>query len=240
MPDFSPDRTLGQIVTDHPDLAAELERRGLDYCCGGARTLGDACGDVGLEVDEVISELASVDAGPAEEWASFGAAALVDHLEQTHHAYLHAELPRLTALAAKVASVHGANHVELITVRETFDDLRADLEPHLAKEEQVLFPMIRELDSATAAPSFHCGSLANPISVMLAEHDRAGVLLAELRHHTEGYTIPADACASYEALYRGLRQLEADTHLHVHKENNRLFPLVRELEARWAPREALR
>ncbi|MBX3315101.1 MAG: iron-sulfur cluster repair di-iron protein [Actinobacteria bacterium] len=240
MPDLSPDSTLGQIVTDHPDLAAELERRGLDYCCGGARTLGDACGDVGLDVDEVLSELASVDAGPPEEWVSFGAAALVDHLEQTHHAYLHDELPRLTALAAKVASVHGATHAELITVRETFDALRADLEPHLAKEEQVLFPMIRELDSATAAPSFHCGSLASPISVMVAEHDRAGVLLAELRHQTRDYTIPADACASYEALYRGLRQLEADTHLHVHKENNRLFPLVRELEAHGTSREALR
>ena len=240
MPHLSPDSTLGQIVTDHPDLALELERRGLDYCCGGARTIEEACQDVGLDAGEVVSELESIEAGPPEEWAAFGPAALVEHLERTHHAHLHEELPRLSALAAKVASVHGANHAELIAVREAFDAFRADLEPHLAKEEQVLFPMIRELDGVSGGPSSYDGSLEESISVMLMEHDRAGVLLAELRRYTQDYTIPADACTSYEALYRGLRHLEADTHLHVHKENNRLIPLVRELESRWAQPEALR
>ncbi len=108
--------------------------------------------------------------------------------------------------------------------------LRADLEPHLAKEERMLFPMIRELVSSPVPPRFHCGSLRNPISVMLAEHDRAGDLLAGLRSLTSGFEVPDDGCASYRALYDGLAELEADTHLHVHKENNLLFPAVVAME----------
>jgi regulator of cell morphogenesis and NO signaling len=127
-------------------------------------------------------------------------------------------------LAAKVESVHGDRHPELHEVRRLVEAIRADLEPHLRKEEQVLFPMVRELAAATSAPSFHCGSLRNPITVMGIEHDRAGDLLAELRAATRHYRTPEDGCASYRALYAGLAELEADTHLHVHKENNVLFP----------------
>ena len=110
-------------------------------------------------------------------------------------------------------------------------ELRGELEPHLAKEERMLFPMIRELATADTAPQFHCGSLGNPVSVMLREHDRAGELLAALRIVARGYVVPEDGCASYTALFTGLEELEADTHLHVHKENNLLFPAVLALEA---------
>ena len=158
--------------------------------------------------------------------------ALVDHLEATHHAYLHAELPRLSALADKVVAAHGARHPELSEIRLAYETIRADLEPHLAKEEQVLFPMIRALaGAATTAPRFHCGTLQNPISVMLREHDQVGDLLATLRRLTQDYQAPADGCASYRALFDGFAELEADTHLHVHKENNVLFPAVVAYEA---------
>ena len=159
-----------------------------------------------------------------------GPAALVDHIEATHHAYLSTELPRLDALFAKVRGAHEQRHPELVEIHATFRQLREDLEPHLLKEERVLFPMVRELVTATSRPSFHCGSVRNPISVMMAEHDRAGELLAALRVQTGGYVPPADGCASYRALFEGLAALEADTHLHVHKENNRLFPAVVLLE----------
>jgi regulator of cell morphogenesis and NO signaling len=158
----------------------------------------------------------------------------VDYIEATHHQYLHAELPRISALADKVVAVHGRRHPELAGVHATYEALRADLEPHLHKEEVVLFPMIRQLDAATDTPSFHCGTIRNPIGVMLMEHDRAGDLLARLRHLTDGYRAPDDACASYRALYEALATLEADTHAHVHKENNVLFPAVLEREARLA------
>jgi regulator of cell morphogenesis and NO signaling len=132
--------------------------------------------------------------------------------------------------------VHGERHPELAEVLAVYRELRADLEPHLMKEERVLFPMIRELAVASELPSFHCGSLRNPITMMGLEHDRAGELLGRLRELTDGYATPVDGCASYTALYRGLAALEADTHLHVHKENNLLFLAAVEAEQLLAER----
>jgi regulator of cell morphogenesis and NO signaling len=160
-----------------------------------------------------------------------GAGELVDHLQATHHRYLWDELPRVTALVDKIVAVHGARHPELMEIASCFGRLREDLEPHMLKEERVLFPMIRELETSTTAPTFHCGSLSNPISVMLREHDAVGDVLVELRRMTGGYTVPSDGCATYAECFSAMEQIEADTHLHVHKENNVLFPLVLELEA---------
>ena len=224
--------TLAELVTANPALAAHLDRAGLDYCCGGQRRLVDAVTTAGLDVGEVLRALADVGAAPeTEDWSSMGPAELVEHLESTHHAYLHDALPRVCALADKVVAVHGARHPELADVARLVTELHADLEPHLLKEERVLFPMIRELCNATTAPRFHCGSLANPIRVMGVEHDTAGDLLARLRRTTGDFVVPADGCASYHALYTALVELEADTHLHVHKENNVLFPAVLAAEA---------
>ncbi len=223
------DTRLGDLVTARPHLAARLDRLGLDYCCGGQRSIAAAVDDARLDLAAVLAELdehTPLDRASRPDWADLGPAELVDHLESTHHAYLDAALPRLVALAVKVADVHGDRHPELRDVQRLVIDLRDDLEPHLRKEEQVLFPMIRELASATAAPGFHCGTLRNPISVMLREHDQAGELLARLRTVANEYRTPDDGCASYRALYDGLVELEVDTHLHVHKENNLLFPQV--------------
>lgn len=228
------DTTLGEVVTESPGAARVFERHGLDYCCGGNRSVDDACRSAGVETAAVLEELAALDAAPAPDWATMGPAELVDHLEATHHKYLHEELELLSELANKVAGVHGERHPELLGVRATYDELHGDLAPHLMKEEQVLFPMIRELAAADVAPSFHCGSLQNPISVMLSEHDLVGELLEKLRALTSDYKLPDDACASYTSLYQRLAELEADTHMHVHKENNVLFPAVLELEQRVA------
>lgn len=227
---MTPDVTLSAIVEADPSAVRVLERHHLDYCCGGGRTLEQACADLDIDPSTVWADLDAQPVAPPAAWAGMGPAELVDHLEATHHRYLHDELPRLGALAHKVVGVHGDRHPELRDVEATFTELRADLEPHLMKEERVLFPMIRELAAATSAPSFHCGNLENPIRMMLIEHDRAGELLASLRATTDGYQVPADACASYQALYEGIEALEVDTHLHVHKENNVLFPAVLALE----------
>jgi regulator of cell morphogenesis and NO signaling len=223
--------TLGELVTAHPVLARELERIGLDYCCAGRRSLADACATAGLDPDAVASELGALSVtGVPAAWSKLNATDLVDHVVDTHHRYLWSEMPRLSELAAKVASVHGRRHPELLGVQRLVDVIASDLEPHLMKEERVLFPMIRELAASTTAPEFHCGTLANPISVMLREHDQVGEMLEELRRETNGYNVPNDGCASYRSLYDGLAQLESDTHLHVHKENNVLFPMVLQLE----------
>ena len=222
--------TLAAIIDANPATAGILEHHQLDYCCGGQRTLDQACAERDLDPAAILAELEEVQPEAAPDWTTMSPAALVDHIESTHHRYLHEELPRLAALTDKVLDVHGTRHPELHDVEVTFTELREDLEPHLTKEERVLFPMIRELAAATTAPTFPCGSLANPIRMMLLEHDRAGELLATLRWTTGGFEPPTDACASYQALYRGLAEIEADTHLHVHKENNVLFPAVLALE----------
>jgi regulator of cell morphogenesis and NO signaling len=157
-------------------------------------------------------------------------AELVNHLEATHHRYLKQELPRLGELAAKVSRVHGDRHPELVKTAAVLAEIRADLEPHLRKEEEVLFPMIRTLASANSQPTFACGSIANPITVMEQEHTAVGALLERLRQITGGYQAPEDTCASTRALMAGLAELEADTHLHIHKENNHLFPAALERE----------
>ena len=218
--------TLADLVTAAPATARVLERHHLDYCCGGGQSLRTACAAAGVDPDSVLAEIDALAAGPEADWTSLSPTELVDHIESTHHAYLHEEMGRLSALAAKVLAVHGERHPELVGVAETYAALRADLEPHLAKEERVLFPMIRELDAAATPPSVPRASVADPIRVMVREHDRAGELLARLRTLTNGFAPPADACASYRALYVALEELEADTHLHVHKENNVLFPAV--------------
>lgn len=234
---IEPSTTLADLVTGHPDLAGELEGRSLDYCCGGQRTLAEACRDRGLDPLVVAEQLAAASsAAPPSAWTALDAAALVDHLEATHHAYLHVELPRISTLAAKVHGVHGAAHPELAAVESTFGQLRAELEPHLAKEERILFPLIRELSAADRREERRMAS-TGPISQMLREHDHAGELLERLRGVTAGYVVPSDGCASFEALYRALEALEADTHLHVHIENNRLFPLVTGLGSRRADAE---
>jgi regulator of cell morphogenesis and NO signaling len=224
---------LAELVDANPAIAAELERRGLDFCCGGARTLAESCRDAGLDPAQVAADLAAAARARFDvaEWTTMTAPQLVDHLQSTHHRYLWTTLPHITVLLDKIVAVHGGRHAELADVARCFDEIRSDLEPHLLKEERVLFPMIRELAAATTTPSFHCGTLRNPIGVMLGEHDAVGVLLGRLRALTGGYVPPADGCASYRACFSAMRELEADTHLHIHKENNVLFPMVAQLEA---------
>lgn len=223
---MSADLTLAAIVDANPDAAHLLEHLGLDYCCGGQQTLDQACGDLGLDLSVVLTKLDTAEQSGTAHWATMDPTTLVDHIETTHHRYLHDELPRLAALSEKVLGVHGTRHPELLDINATYAELTHDLEPHLMKEEQVLFPMIRELTSGSSTPDVHPHGVANPIRMMMLEHDRAGELLARLRELTSGFEPPADACPSYQSLYRGLAELEADTHLHVHKENNVLFPAV--------------
>ena len=237
--DIDPSMTLGEIVTLRPSLAADLERRGLDYCCHGGRTLAEAAGEAGLDAVTVADELSAAHAGePAAAWASLGPVELIDHIETVHHRYLWAELPRIGALVDKIVTVHGDRHPELADVQRLYTELRADLEPHLAREERELFPLIRQLAATTGRPRSDIGALAAQIDTLASEHETVGDLLDDLSRVTSGYATPADGCASYAACYRALADLEADTHLHVHKENNLLFPAARGSTAQPRERDA--
>jgi regulator of cell morphogenesis and NO signaling len=214
-------RSLGDLV-DSNSAARVLERHGLDYCCHGGRTLGDACASAGIDAAVVTAELDALDGIDDRSWTSLDPPALAEHIVASHHQFLWKELPLLEALAAKVAAVHGQRHPELTKVRRLVADVRAELEPHLREEERVLFPAIAALAAGQTDVPF--GTVARPIHMMVVEHDRAGELLALLRAATDGYQMPADGCASYRALYERLAALEFDTHVHIHKENHVLFP----------------
>lgn len=226
MHDIVPSMTLGQIVTLHPALAVGLEQRGLDYCCHGGRTLAAAATEAGLDPQTVADELsaARIDEPPAE-WVSLGVADLVDHIQDVHHGYLWEAFPRISALVDKIVSVHGGRHTELAEVKRLYDEIRADLEPHLVTEEEVLFPLIRRY--AVDPSHADAPAIAEQIRVLSAQHETVGELLEELNRVTGGYETPADGCATYNACYLALAELEADTHLHIHKESNVLFPAVR-------------
>jgi regulator of cell morphogenesis and NO signaling len=185
-------------------------------------------------------EAAEVRDAQSDEFDGSGATMteLIDHIVSSHHDYLRRELPRLAALARKVEGAHAPRHRELHELREVFDALREELTFHMLKEEKILFPVIKRLEAAAELPELHCGSVINPILVMEHEHADAGAALARLRAVTCGYTPPADACATYRALFEGLAELEVDLHRHIHEENNILFPRARAAEDALQPAAA--
>jgi len=234
MSTIHPSTTVGQIVAERPQLARIFEELKIDYCCGGKRELINACRELGLDVAELVRRLANAEAAATDvadqDWTSAPLTTLCDHIQQTHHDYLRLELPRLTEIIVKVVNAHGACHPELAGVQSTFAELRAELEPHMMKEECILFPSIRYLEANRKA-QFPFGSLANPIRMMVNEHDHAGEALARLRQLTGDYVPPTGACNTYRVMLEGLETLERDMHQHVHKENNILFPRAVALEA---------
>lgn len=237
MATFQINDTVGAIVRDHPALSRLFEQAHVDYCCGGQRTLAEACAKRGIDVQAFLAELEDFVAGepaPTLDLTTLSLTELTDHIERLHHAYLYQELPRLEQMVAKVARVHGDKEPRLAQVRDLFLALSAELAAHLMKEEQVLFPMIRQLEVSETLPSFHCGTVANPIHRMELEHDEAGEALAQLRQLTDDYTLPEWACNTYRALFDALQAFEQDIHQHVHKENNVLFPGAIALEQRKA------
>lgn len=227
MTTFQLNDTVGAIVRDHPALSRLFEQAKVDYCCGGQKTLNEACRLRGINPQDFLTELedcAAAETAPELNLADLSLTELANHIEQVHHAYLHAELPRLEKLATKVAAVHGEKEPRLVQIKNVFLALSAELTSHLMKEEQILFPLIRRMELSDTLPSFHCGSLINPINRMGFEHDEAGAALAQLRQLTDDYTPPAWACNTYRALFNALETFEQDMHQHVHKENNVLFP----------------
>lgn len=227
-PSFTPETTVVEIVVTRPALARVFERLGIDYCCGGKQTLAAACGRRGLEPHTVVVMLSAAEAesaAPVEaDTACMTLTQLADHIEQTHHVYVKSELPRLVEMAGRVAGNHGWRDARLAEVHQTVIALAEEMFSHMRKEELILFPIVRQIEAGAAADSFHCGSIANPIRVMEAEHESAGNAVARLRDLTDGFRPDAESCNTHRALLAGLAEFESDLHRHVHKENNILFP----------------
>jgi regulator of cell morphogenesis and NO signaling len=224
---FTIETTVGEMVAARPALSRLFEKLGIDFCCGGKKPLAQLAAARGLDP---VTVLALIDAAlavtPGAEDvnpATLSLTELADHVERTHHEYTKAELPRLVEMAERVARKHAWRDDRLKEVAETVAVLANEMFSHMAKEENVLFPLVRQLDSG-APDQFHCGSIANPIRQMEHEHEFAGNAVARLRELTDGFRPDADACNTHRALLGGLEEFESDLHRHVHKENNILFP----------------
>jgi len=224
-PQFTPETAIGSMVSAQPGLARVFERLGLDYCCGGKQTLAQACANKGLDAATVIAMLEAASVAPTTEMdpAGMTLTQLADHIEQTHHVYVKAELPRLVEMAEKVAHKHAWRDARLPAVAATVVALANEMTSHMQKEEMILFPLVRQIYAGETS-GFHCGSIANPIRVMEAEHESAGNATARLRELTDGFTPDAEACNTHRTLLASLAEFESDLHRHVHKENNILFP----------------
>lgn len=212
-----PTQTVASLATALPHSVRVLERHHIDYCCGGERSLEEACARAGLAVEALVQEIEEDRPRPDDtDWTARPLSDLVDFIVVHYHRGLQEELPRLQKLAEKVALVHGAKDpARFDALLGAFGTLHAELLQHMEKEEQVLFPWIR----AGQGPN-----TAGPIEVMRMEHDDAGDLLDQLRELTGDYVVPEGACGSWRALWTGLEALERDLHAHIHLENNVLFP----------------
>jgi len=220
---------VGDIVTAVPSSIRVFERHGVDFCCGGRQPLAAACEERGLSlaaIEREIEATAATDNDTVLYWADASLEELTGHIVATYHESLRTELPHLVSLAARVQLAHGARAPRLLhCVDAAVRELSTDLLAHMVKEEQELFPAIRALERR--------GSCSLPVPQLVAamesEHDRASQLLTDLRAATDDFTPPDWACAATRALYQGLAKLEADMHIHVHLENNVLFPRALEL-----------
>ena len=215
------ERTVGEIVAENPSQARVFQSLAIDFCCQGGRTLREACERKGIAVDSVVEQLEAA-AGPgeaAENPARLAPVALMEHIVDKHHAFLRAELPRIHAMAERVAKVHGGHTPSLVEVYQVFCVMAEELTSHMMKEEQILFPAIQSLVAGNSVMP-----LDGPVACMLQEHDDAGNALARMRELTNGFTPPLEACNTYRALFAGLAELEEDLHRHIHLENAVLFP----------------
>lgn len=235
---FNDETKVKDIALSNPAARQILEDAGLDYCCGGGKSLHEACLHADVPAEEILNRLRENSKHVSADEANWTLASLSDltrHIRERHHRYVREGIARVQPLLDKVEAKHGKNHSEIADIRRLFTEVGREMIMHMQKEEQILFPYIDALENARSThssverPFFQ--TVRNPIQAMMQEHDSAGDLVKQIRKASLEYTPPADACTSYKALYQDLREFEADLHQHVHLENNVLFPRAVELES---------
>ena len=230
--------TVREIVAQDFRAAAVFERHGIDFCCGGNRTVAAASQERGVAVDTVLAELATACAASASDAPRYGTwdlPTLVSYIVANHHGYVRGAIPPLVAHTQKIAAVHGERHPELRSVEALFDQVAQEMMAHMFKEERILFPFIVAMAEAAAQerplPGAPFGTVEGPIRMMEHEHESAGGAMARIRELTGDYTPPDDACTTYRVCLQELKAFEDDLHVHVHLENNILFPKACVLES---------
>jgi regulator of cell morphogenesis and NO signaling len=234
--DITKDSKIGNVVAEDYRAASVFKKHGIDFCCGGGRSIGDACGRKGVDPEVVLRELASVgkdDKAAASEYNRWDIAFLADYIVNKYHLYVREKIPELSVYSQKVAKVHGDWRPETKKIARLFEELQNELTSHMAKEEQVLFPYVKLLSRARKKgkkPHPPFGTVANPVHAMEMEHDFAGKTMRQIRELSDDYTPPEGACNTYRVLYALLKEFEENLHEHIHMENNILFPKAIQLE----------
>ena len=227
---FTGIQSVGNIVAEFPQAAEIFKEYRIDFCCGGDRTLTAAVKELNLDENSILNKLNQTYVTMANQhniieeidWREQSLTDLVDHIINTHHLYLQREMPQISDYVTKILRVHGVAHSELTKVHKLFHLLKLELEQHLIKEEEILFPLIKEYEKKPTNQNLEkIQSVTNDIE---NEHEQAGDIIKELRKITNQYVLPADACTSFRLAYQKLEEMESDIFQHIHLENNILHP----------------
>jgi regulator of cell morphogenesis and NO signaling len=231
---------VGDIVRKNFRTTSIFQEYHIDYCCGGNRSLEEATQSSSISLEELILKLNSVASlsDPDTEYINrMNLGELTDYIITRHHSYVKHNIPFITANLGKLCSVHGDNHSELLEMKRLFDESASQLTMHMQKEEIMLFPYIKRLiilgkeHAALPQPAF--GTIANPIQMMIREHQNEGERFESISRISGNYSLPVDACATYEVTYKQLKDFEKDLHRHIHLENNIVFPQALKMEREW-------
>lgn len=233
------EKTVAELVSDDFRVAEVFKKHGIDFCCGGGKTVFEACASKEVDIEELEKELQQAmnreDKGDKINFNEWSLDTLINYIVEEHHTYVRNNIPLLSEFTQKVARVHGHANPEVVEIASLFQDLAMELKPHMMKEETILFPFVRQIleagNTSTEMNLPHFGSIQNPINMMELEHDKAGEIMKEIRKLSNGYEPPLHACNTYRVSYFKLNEFEEDLHQHIHLENNLLFPKAVALEA---------
>lgn len=236
--EFLKTRSVGSFVADDYRAASVFQKYGIDFCCRGGISIEEVAKINDLNADQLLSEIKVAVSGTSSEGTDFKSwplDLLADYIEKKHHRYVERTVPALKQYLDKICEVHGENHPELVTIRQEFYAAAENLASHMKKEEVMLFPYIRKMASIEDCnekldPGYW--TVKNPIRVMMNEHDTEGERFRLISKLSNDYTAPDDACRTYQVSFALLKEFESDLHLHIHLENNILFPSAIALEAK--------
>jgi regulator of cell morphogenesis and NO signaling len=236
--------TIGEFVAKDFRTAATFSKYGIDFCCKGQKTVEEVCDTKNINEVQLLEELNAVLASKNDSGIDFNSwplDLLVDYIEKTHHRYVEEKTPVILQFLDKLASVHGSNHPELIQINMLFQGSTGELAQHMKKEELILFPFIKKMMGATISHASvqppHFGTVNNPITMMMEEHDNEGERFRTIAALTNNYTPPEDACNTYRVTFAMLDEFEQDLHKHIHLESNILFPKTKALEKFFSNKE---
>lgn len=227
---------IGALVSEDFRTAAVFKKYGIDFCCKGNRTIEEACTKKGINENKIYSELENLPKSGSENinFTSWPLDLLADYVEKTHHRYIREKAPIIQSFLEKLCKVHGGSHPELYEIKRLFDESAYELNEHMQKEENVLFPFIRVMvDAQTTNTDFETpnfGTVENPVKMMMHEHSAEGERFEKISALSNAYTVPSDGCNTYRVAFQMIEDFEDDLHKHIHLENNILFPKSIQME----------